>query len=67
MKAKKYPRICANCKYFVEWSEDETDWALHDGECRRYPETKYKHKESWCGEFAIMRDPRVCEEDTERE
>ena len=68
MKVKKYPRICDNCKYFDKLPEDDPyniDWPMHDGECHRYPETRYKCKESWCGEFAIMKDPRVCEEDAD--
>ena len=67
MKAKKYPRICDNCKYFDNWPEDDPDieWTMHAGTCRRYPYGKAKTTHDWCGEFAIMRDPRVCEEDTE--
>lgn len=69
MKTKKYPRICDNCKYFDKWPEEDdgTDLilTLTNGICRRYPYPKAKRNEEWCGEFAIMRDPRVCEEDTE--
>ena len=67
MKAKKYPRICDNCKYFDKWPEDDPDieWSICEGTCRRYPQTVGKSKNDWCGEFAIMRDPRVCEEDAE--
>lgn len=67
MKAKNYPRICDNCKYFDRWPEDDTDidQLFHNGECHRYPQTMLKTKDDWCGEFAIMRDPRVSEEDAE--
>ena len=67
MKAKNYPRICDNCKYFERWPEDDKDidQLFHNGECHRYPQIILKTKEDWCGEFAIMREPRVCEEDTD--
>lgn len=67
MKAKNYPRICDNCKWFDKWEEDDTDLALSlsNGICRRYPYPKAKRSKEWCGEFAIMRDPRVCEEATD--
>ena len=51
MTRKDYPRICANCKYFDECCNL----------CKRYPETYIKTNDSWCGEFAIVREPKVYE------
>lgn len=78
MNSKSYPRICDNCKWFDKYPEDDTKansseimifhiGMLTDGDCRRYPDPYPKRKKDWCGEFAIMRDPRVEKVETKGE
>lgn len=78
MNGKNYPRICDNCKWFDKYPEEDSEATsskmpvfhlamFHDGDCRRYPTSYPKKKTAWCGEFAIMRDPRVEKIETEGE
>ena len=61
MNARNYPKICANCK----WYEKEPQLFETAGACHRYPDKTYKDDNHWCGEFAIMREPRVVKEGVE--
>lgn len=68
MRASDYPRVCANCKWWVP-NRDDGDSYSDDGTCHRYP-PKFEYDpgsyyfpetddDMWCGEFAIMRHPRI--------
>lgn len=69
MEKKVAPRICANCKWSEEADFFEGEYMAC--ECHRYPPTALSHldyavfpkvrREATCGEFAIMKHPRVFE------
>lgn len=70
MRSSDYGRVCANCKWWVPRDEDSVEYST-DGTCRRYPpnagcEGGWYYPETdageWCGEFAIMRCPRISTE-----
>lgn len=67
MRASDYPRVCANCKWWVPTCEQGHAYS-EDGECHRYPPSAidactscYPTTEcdDLCGEFAIMQHPRI--------
>nr|DAO05411.1 MAG TPA: hypothetical protein [Caudoviricetes sp.] len=67
MRASDYPRVCANCKWWVPACSDGDSYS-EDGACHRYPPTVLDDEagifpttdcDGWCGEFAIMQHPRV--------
>ncbi len=51
---------CGNCRFFrsvrsghltPEQARAAARFGVHDGECRRFPETAWKEPASWCGEW----------------
>ena len=75
MKMNSYPRICANCKWWVP-NRDDGDSYSDDGTCHRYPPTFGYETGSWyfpetddgewCGEYAVMRHLRISSQPTAR-
>lgn len=70
MRTSDYPRICANCKWW-EPSVDNGVRCSQVGACHRYPPVVEEcgqmgrfpstFEDCRCGEYAIMRQPRVTE------
>lgn len=68
-KRKEYPKVCANCKWGVEANFFEGDYMAI--ECHRFPPMPNPQAlfgiwpktepDATCGEFAIMRKPRIFE------
>lgn len=68
MGMNRYPRCCANCKWSKEADYFEGDFMAC--ECHRFPPVPNGagygifpkvRREGVCGEFAIMREPRLKE------
>lgn len=75
MKTNSYPRICANCKWWVPRDEDEEQYS-DCGSCHRYP-PEFEHQTGscyfpetdagiWCAEFAVMQHLRISSQPTAR-
>ena len=67
MRASDYPRVCANCKWWVP-NRDDGDSYSDDGTCHRFPPADTRRWKDYrfpstfmnmrCGEFAIMQHQR---------
>lgn len=41
--------FCISCRFFID--------GLAMGSCKRFPETKNKHRNDWCGEYQLTSSP----------
>lgn len=69
-----YPRVCANCKWWVPTCEDGDSYS-EDGACHRYPPTVINEDVSLfpmtdcdglCGEFSVIQHLRIASAATGR-
>lgn len=74
MRASDYPRVCANCKWWVPACSDGDSYS-EDGACHRYPPAVLDDEagifpmvdcDDWCGEFSVVQHLRIASAPTAR-